>query len=549
MTKPSLPWLARAARDLASCRRGGIGTMGIFLVIPVIAAVGLGVDLARLWLVKSRLQTSVDAAALVAGKGINTAAGTVDGTALFWSNFGRTPPSGVTDPTKKGNTGYLGAIATDPTFTTVSADTILIKASATLERTLLGVVGKSLGTVSAQASVKRAAFGMEVALVLDVTGSMGPNVSSDNGPTVTTSNIAGLRTAATNLLDILYGASDTQPNLFVSVTQFTASVNIGKTNTGWLVPGSLDQNKYGNVKWAGCVEARTGPSPYNSGEDQTDTPPSSQPFTPYLWQSTMDKYKSGKTVVAGDNDWYYNYVGLNLALLGKTKITEQQQATMADGNNAVGPNLACPSNAILPLTISRKTVQASIDAIVAVNRGGTTGNLGLQAGWWTVSPRWAGVWSGTPTTGLPNGAKNLPLPYTTPFMQKVVVFMTDGNNNWYDWPGGAPGDPGGYDGQVTDADYTAYGRLSENRLRVANNNINTAKLELDSRSTALCTKMKAAGIIIYTVILGSVDSATQTLWQNCASKPENYFNSPDKAALAKSFQQIGSQLASLRLTQ
>ena len=57
--------------------------------------------------------------------------------------------------------------------------------------------------------------------------------------------------------------------------------------------------------------------------------------------------------------------------------------------------------------------------------------------------------------------------------------------------------------------------------------------------------MKQSGVVIYTVILGSLDSTTKTLWQNCASKPENYFNSPDKTVLGTAFQQIGSQLARL----
>jgi hypothetical protein len=33
----------------------------------------------------------------------------------------------------------------------------------------------------------------------------------------------------------------------------------------------------------------------------------------------------------------------------------------------------------------------------------------------------------------------LPLAYNTPNMKKVIVLMTDGNNEWYDWPCGVPG--------------------------------------------------------------------------------------------------------------
>jgi Flp pilus assembly protein TadG len=534
----------RGLLGLASCSRGGIAIIGLLSATAMIAMVGFGVDLTRLMLVKSRLQTAVDAAALAAGRGINPTSGTVDATAqadakaLFWSNFGRAGTN--PDPTQKGYTGYLGATATgDPAITSPTNDTVLVQASATVQTTFMRVVGPSGSSVSAQASAKRAGFGMELALVLDITGSMGRTFQGDGVTRDTSTNINAMRQAATNLVDIVFGASDTQPNLFVSVVPFTATVNIGSNNTSWLQSG-VDQLKYGGVNWKGCVEARA------NGEDQTDSTPSAKPFVPFLYKSTLGVYTNAKVPVKGDNDWS---VGV---------ITEAQQATLPD-NTAVGPNLACPATAIQPLTANKSVVTTAINALVSTYRGGTTGNLGLQAGWWTLSPNWSGLWSGTPTTGLPNGATKLPLPYATPFMQKVVVFMTDGNNAWYDWPNGAPGNDATqndvmYDkpARVADADYTAYGRLSENRLGLSTISIGNAKTELDTRTAAMCDKMKKAGIVIHTIILASstsIDAATQALWQNCASTPANYHLSPTQADLATSFQQIGSQLANLRLTQ
>lgn len=535
--------LARNKREIFSfafCRRGGIGMTGVLLVAVVVAAVGFGVDLTRLMLVKSRLQTSVDAAALVAGREMNLPVNEAeaDAKALFWSNFGRTGIS--TDQNNIGYIGYMGAVAGDPTFTRPSGDvnTVTVNATATVGMTLMTIVGAKATTVPAQASAKRAVYGMELALVLDITGSMGRTFLGDKSTRDPNTNITGLYNAATNLVNIVFGPKEYDPNtdplpkLFVSVVPFTASVNIGNTHAGWVT--GLDVSKYSPTNWAGCVEAREG------SDDQTDTPPTLSPFRPYLYPKTTGVYVKGTTPVKGDNDW------------SSSNITETQQATLSD-NTAVGPNLGCSAIAIQPLTPSKSKVMESINALVSTYRGGTAGNLGLQAGWFTLSPKWTALW-GTP---------NSPLPYDTPFMQKVVVFMTDGNNNWYDWPGGAPGAAAeDYDGKVVppsttrtpyssntvDADYTGYGRLSENRLGVSGNSVNVAKLELDKRSTALCTNMKKAGITIYTVILGSVDSATQTLWQNCASKKENYFNSPNKEDLAKAFQQIGTQLASLRLT-
>ena len=189
----------------AKCERGNITIIAYFLLVPIILATGFAVDLARIWLVQSRLQTSVDAAALVAGRGINTSTRDADATAIYWSNFGRYD--------KVSNAGYLSAVASVPTITTLDADTIKVTATAAVNLTLMGLVKGIAGQtetptiVNATASTKRALYGMELALVLDITGSMKSN-----------DNIGGLRTAATNLVDIVFGSSDTQPNLLSSFT-------------------------------------------------------------------------------------------------------------------------------------------------------------------------------------------------------------------------------------------------------------------------------------------------------------------------------------------
>ena len=62
------------------------------------------------------------------------------------------------------------------------------------------------------------------------------------------------------------------------------------------------------------------------------------------------------------------------------------------------------------------------------HRGGTMANLGLVWGWRVLSPRWRGLWDGD----LPD---ELPLAYAEQNMEKVVILLTDGNNEWYDYPG------------------------------------------------------------------------------------------------------------------
>ena len=485
-------------------RRGSIAIVMALSLTVLVGVMGLGVDLARLWLVQTRLQAAVDAGALVAAREIGTATANANATALFWADFGRVDRST--------GEGFLGATVNKaPELKKVDDDTVRMSADATVSTTFVGALGIGSQRVHAEASARRAMMGVELALVLDITGSMSGE------------DMKSLRSSSTNLVNILYGANDTRPNLWVSVIPYTASVNVGPQRTGWLTSGSLEQRNYSTAGWAGCVEAR------GNGQDGTDDPPSSALFTPFHWKSTLGIYSDSKGPVAGDNDW------------SSSRITEKNQASLPD-NTAVGPNLSCPAVPVLPLTASKKTVLDTISKLEATYRGGTLTNMGLQAGWFTLSPRWRNAW----------GIKPLPLDYKTANMRKVLVMMTDGENNWYDYPDGAPGQAKSttYTPNVgVDADYTAYGRLSENRLGIAKKTIGDARVEIDARVAKLCKSVKEAGITVYTITFGVGSTDAQKLWRDCATTPDNYFNSPTQAALSAAFQQIGTQLANLRLTQ
>src|SRR5690606_15342565 len=97
-------------------------------------------------------------------------------------------------------------------------------------------------------------------------------------------------------------------------------------------------------------------------------------------------------------------------------------------------------------------------------RGGTTGNFGLSWGWRTISPRWRGLWDDSPS--------ELPLDYDTPLMDKVVVILTDGKNQFHDNSSKGP-----------KSDYTAYGRVEE----LGYTDLNKARYELDKRMARTCT--------------------------------------------------------------
>ena len=529
------------------CKRGSVTIMTGLLAVPLVAMTGVAVDLARIWLVKSRLQMSLDAAVLVVAKSLSGGGTKDDGLNLFWANWDRTSSTSMA--------GFLGATATTPVVHNPApggvTGSVQLTSSASISPTLVGIMGIGAVNVTAASTAQTAAYGLELALVLDNTGSMDTtNQNSDS------SAIGALRTAAQTLVGILYGGADTQPHLWVSVVPFAAAVNIGNSHTGWLVPGSLNPAAFSPSTWMGCVMARTANTGATNGDDSNDMPPSTgHYFEPFLYQSTYHHYSYTYTqngqqhtyYYAGDNDW-------------------QPSTWTATGNEpdrsnaAVGPNLDCPSLAVLPETASKTTVLTWLDRnhMIAIDRGGTFINLGLQAGWWTLSPSWQGLW----------GLQGMPLAYNTPYMKKVIVLMTDGTNNWNDWNCGVPGQqpptsgcpwstspPTGVPRWTADGDtdFAAYGRLKSN---IGNLPKTSPQATLDTLTSNMCTTIKGHGIIIYTIRFDSSgntpndpNDATTTMLRNCASTTSDYFYSPNSTQLQVAFTQIGQQLSSLRLSQ
>ena len=101
---------------------------------------------------------------------------------------------------------------------------------------------------------------------------------------------------------------------------------------------------------------------------------------------------------------------------------------------------------------------------------------------------------------------------------------------------------------TTDADYTAYRRLSDGLLNGATTN-SAAKTEINTRMLGLCTAMKNEGVIIYAITFKLNASATQQLYEDCATSTSHYFNSPSNSDLQAVFAAIGDELSNLRIAE
>lgn len=487
--------------------RGGMPLLIAAAMVPLIAFTGLAVDAGRGYFVKSRLSHALDSAGLAGGRVANTDHWLDDMNIFFETNF---------------PTGYMGSTNLTKDFTySESDDKVTATARVTIPTTFMRVLGLAEMQVSATTEVTRENRGFELLLAMDVTGSM------RGGGKITAS-----RQAAADLIKILYGDETTIDNVWVGFVPYATVVSIGPDRTEWL-NGGIDVNTaYDPTIWRGCVEARIGADPNYAGVtlDQTDSPPSDGPFMAYLYPPHWHPPPPDGEDQKGDNMW----------LPGDVDTVDESNSMAISGSEAnakTGPNLACPQQPITPLTDDRSVIDAQIQAMLPWHRGGTLGNLGLAWAWRVLSPDWSTEWTEYVGTDLPHS-------YDEELIDKVVVIMTDGKNQYYRWPGSKD-----YSGDYPfDSDFGGYQRLDAGLLEGISS-MGAARTEVDSRMAETCTLMKEKEIIIYALTFGgSVDQASKNLFSACATTTSHYIHAASNDALKDAFKKIGHELNNLRLS-
>lgn len=482
------------------------------LVAAMVASAGAAVDTGRGQLVKAKLSSSLDAAGLAAGSTVNTTTLTTEATKYLNVNFN----------------GYLGATITSFTITPNANNTVFeLVATAQVPTTFMQMLGIDVIDVRATSQVTRQSSGLELVMVLDNTGSMDSTVGG-------VKKITSLKSAATNLVNILYGGQSTVENLWIGLVPFSQAVNIGSTRASWTTANSFN---WGTTSWGGCVDAREA-----SNRDTTDDTPSVATFPQYYWPD--DSNNNWITTSSNSDSSYlcHNHTYCTCANYGPCTTTTSgnvsttiscsgsgsgrdctETVTTVTTNYTItstkGPNKDCPQP-VTPLTGDKSTILSGINAMTV--NGNTHIGLGAAWGWRMLSPRWQGLWGGDMDM---NG---LPLAYNTPKMNKAVIIMTDGDNT------------------ISNGSHGAYWYLSDGKLGTTNQT--TAETQLDTRLSAVCTSMKNNNIIVYTISFGSVSSSSQTMLRNCASQTDFYFASPDNATLNAAFQAIGDSLSNLRIS-
>jgi Flp pilus assembly protein TadG len=504
-----------ALRAFRKDGRGSITPAFAVMMLPLTMLAGFSIDLARAHEGRAKLQDAVDAAALaLAHQPPGTPMTTLTQQAQTWINADL-HDTDVAQPVSVNVTQSNGQL--------------LLAANTTEPAMVSGLVGLSQFNLAANSTVKWGLNHVEVALVLDNTGSMSAN---NKLPTLTSS--------AQTLVSTLLSQAVNDPNAVkISIVPFSMTVNVGPQyqNQSWMsgvMPAAYGADIFGTAgtnrftlfsqlgkTWGGCVESR--PYPY----DVQDTPPSGGApgslFTPYFAPDEPD------TPTSGGGVFYNNYLADGLS---GTPTWQQRQGNVAKYHGAVksgsngstgyayGPNAGCALAPVVRLSNNATTLNSELNQMVAI--GDTNLAMGLQWGWLSLSP------------SLPFGDG---VAYNTPNTTKIIVFLTDGYN------------------QTTansDADssfYSGVGYIWQNRLGVTASASQTQRnTALDTRTAAICNNIKSSGIVIYTVRI-DVSGVSPTVLQNCASSPAQFYDVPNVPNLPAVFSQIAGQIGKLRLSQ
>lgn len=268
-------------RNLWGDRRGNFATIFAIAMIPVITAAGASVDISRAYIVQARLRAALDAAGLAVGTGNGLSTAQIQ--ALAQSYFDANYPAD--------ELGVAGVITVSDNGSTVD-----LRATAVLPTSIMSIVGIDSLDVVATSQVTRQGKKLELALVLDVTGSMG------NGGRMT-----ALKDAAELLLEILETSGAAEGDIKVSIVPFDTDVKVGTTNKNatwlkwnyealttvfwWTTLGNVSVNKN---NWKGCVIDR------DQNYDTMNTTPTSSDATKY---PGSDSNCNIPTILPLTDDW------------------------------------------------------------------------------------------------------------------------------------------------------------------------------------------------------------------------------------------------------
>jgi Flp pilus assembly protein TadG len=471
---------ARLARD----DRGSVAIMFALTIFVVFTLVGGAVDLGRAMVARERLQSAVDSSVLAAARVWQLENDLTLAEEKALAHFDTNKPQEVSR-----------VVSFTPDM---QASTFTMVGETTVPTPFLSLVRQSITVSTRGQAIMKSRMNLEVAMMLDVTGSMAGQRIND------------LKAAAKDLVDIIVQNDQSEYSTRVAIVPFSHAVNAGTTLGPHVAhnPSSSLVFKFRDNKertWyrtnAYCVSERQGSNAY------TDVSPTGNNRLPRV---------------------YY----------GSSSTSSCQ-----------------PSTAAIPLTSNKTLLHSTIDSLSA--NGWTGGNLGTAWAWYMLSPTW---WSGLPSDVYPEnrpaGYPARPIECadweTCPDYRRVdieigkfAVLMTDGEYNMQFCNGSTSNTTGA--------------SIPDRNSGPGNSEKADCTSPLGSSNTqtlALCTAMKANGIKIYTIGFGLGTYGNQVeLLESCASNDGHptdpgklFYNTQTGDELRTAFRHIATSIGALMLS-
>jgi len=507
-------------RSFAASRSGNFALTTALASTALLFAVGFAVDVTNMMSAKSELQSALDASLMAASR-----LGSADTSRqqTFDSFFA----ANVED--KRILRDPVAEIVIDESLTSIRNNAVAYSHVSLRFMPFFNVDPR----ISVSASTYESKNDVEIALVLDNTGSMGE------------ARMKALRSAAVDLVDILESSQGGEKarSVKAALIPFVTAVNIKGAgfNEDWIDKTAANPlhganfDKVGGApvnhltlferlgkEWKGCVEAR--PEPHNLDDTAPDRYKPETLFVPYFAPD-----EPGVAAGAGNDANAFNNSYLDDLVSGTERVRQQSAVKYAaTTKNTItesppltnGPNRAC-ATPIEPLTEDFDKLRTAIKAMTYWNGSGTNVSEGLAWGRRVLSP-------GEPfTQGAAFGSERV---------AKSVVVFTDGTNEVF----------GATNAVINKSDYGAYSFLDQGRMKTTVKS--QAVTKVNEWTQTMCTQLKAQGVEIFTVLLGADTAANRTLYSRCATKPENYFPTSDVSELRPNFQRIGGAIARLQFT-
>jgi len=470
-------------------KSGSIAIVFALMFIVCTSLVGGAIDFGRVLSVKSRLQNALDAASLAATvRLVNDPAHDADSAIAtarrhFAVSMAAVPGAALShslDPQTQ-TIALVGTVRLATPFLSVLG----------IEYVRLEAAAEATGTegVSGGGSDNE----VEIALMLDVTGSMGS--SAGDG----TTKIKALKRAATNFVDILLPETGKRRGQDC-LAPFSANVNLGDTYIQ-LAPANLGQDRYVNhgvpmqtrrgLPTATCAHYHTNGK--NKGQcKKWNDPGCTIQYSTCTATSSSTKYLSRCITERTGDERFTDAEPVGSGLFPATWKTSASSAR------------ACtPGDQIVPLTSNKLKLKNTIDEFTA--NGSTAGHLGTAWAWYMLSPRWSSVF----------GGEHMPRPYGAEKLKKIAVLMTDGEFNLFYAKNGS--------GSAVQGDSVA-------------------------QAKALCDGMKDAGIEVYTVGFKLNNATAIATMKYCASGDDHVFLAEDSVTLDAAFRDVAFRAVPIRLT-